>query len=332
MKRMTLNGKGQVVAAGGRASKSGRGRGLAAPRFSRCLRRVAAGGGGLALLSLMVLSPLVAAPASAVGTAWYAYADGGAGGTPSTCPQTATTSDQCTLAEALSEAAAGDTVFLATPGGSGTGEADYVGNWTVSTSGTSASAPLTIELANGVANPTLDGNGGSSSSPCSTSACNGPVITISNSAFVVIDGVAFQNADNTSAAPFGGAIQNDAGGTLTVTGSAFTGNTAADGGALANGYAGSGTLSVNGSNFSGNTATMDGGAIASGEQPSSTGTLAVTGSTFTGNEATGDDGGAIDSGDYQATVDRHQLELFGQQSQLRRWRHRHRRRLWAGHS
>ena len=174
-------------------------------------------------------------------------------------PRTATTSDQCTLAEALSEAAAGDTVFLATPGGSGTGEADYVGNWTVSTGGTSESAPLTMEPANGVANPTLDGNGGSSSSPCSTSACNGPIIAISNSAFVVIDGVAFQNADNTSAAPFGGAIQNDAGGTLTVTGSGFTGDSAADGGALANGYSGSGTLSVSGSTFSGNTATVDGG-------------------------------------------------------------------------
>ena len=235
------------------------------------------------------------------GTAWYAYAGGGATGTPSTCPQTATTSQQCTLAEALAGAAAGDIVYLATPGGSGTGEADYVGNWTVSTSGTSASAPLTIEPASGVANPTLDGNGGSSSSPCSTSACNGPVLTISNSAFVDIDGVTFQNADNTSAAPYGGAIQNDVGGTLTVTGSTFTGNTAADGGAIANGYSGTGTLNVSGSTFSGNTATEDGGAIASGEQTGSTATLVVTGSTFSDNEATNDDGGAIDSGDYQAT-------------------------------
>ena len=104
--------------------------------------------------------------------------------------------------------------YLATPGGTGTGEADYVGNWTVSTSGTSASTPLTIEPASGVADPTLDGNGGSSSSPCSTSACNGPLLTVSNSTFVDIDGVTFQNADNTSAAPYGGAIQNDAGGTL----------------------------------------------------------------------------------------------------------------------
>ena len=158
-------------------------------------------------------------------------ADGAAAGTPSTCPQTATTSDQCTLAEALSAPAAGDTVYFATPGGGGTGEADYVGNWAVSTSGTSASAPLTIEPAGGVADPTLDGNGGSNSSPCSTSACSGPVLTINNPAFVDIDGLTFQNADNTSAAPRGGAIQNDAGGTLTVTSSTFNGNTSADGGA-----------------------------------------------------------------------------------------------------
>jgi predicted outer membrane repeat protein len=249
----------------------------------------------------MVLSPVVAASASAAGTTWYAYADGGAMGTPSTCAETTTTSQQCTLAEALAGAAAGDTVFLATPGGSGTGEADYVGNWSVSTSGTSPPAPLTIEPANGVANPTLDGNGGSGSSPCSTSACNGSILTVSNSAFLVIDGVMFQNADNTSAAPYGGAIQNDAGGSLTVTGSAFTGNTASDGGAVANGYAGTGTLNISGSTFSANTATADGGAISSGEQPGSTATLVVTGSTFSDNKATNDDGGAIDSGDYQAT-------------------------------
>ncbi len=250
---------------------------------------------------MMALSPVATAPASASGAAWYAYAGGGATGTPSTCPQTASTSNQCTLAEALSGAAAGDVVFLATPGGGETSEADYVGNWTVTTNGTSASAPLTIEPANGIANPTLDGNGGSSSSPCSTSACSGPVLTISTQVFVNIDGVTFQNADNTSAAADGGAIQNDVGGSLTVTASTFTGNTAADGGAIANGYSGSGTLTVSGSTFSGNTATEDGGAIASGEQTGNTSTVVVTGSTFSDNAAMNDDGGAIDSGDYQGT-------------------------------
>ncbi len=296
-----MNGNGQIVPASNRASQLGRGRGIVTPRLSRCLRQVAVAGSGLVLLSVMALSPVGAAPASAAGATWYAYAGGGATGTPSTCPQTTTTSDQCTLMEALSDAAAGDIVFLATPGGSGTGEADYVGNWAVSTSGTSASAPLTIEPASGVANPTLDGNGGSSSSPCSTSACNGPVLTIGSGAFVDIDGVTFQNADNTSAASYGGAIQSDAGGTLDVNNCTFTGNAAADGGAIANGYSGTGTLNLSGSTFSGNTATADGGAIVNGQRAGSTGTLVVTSSTFSGNTSTTDDGGAIDSGDYGAT-------------------------------
>jgi Bacterial Ig domain len=289
----------QVLAAGCGTSRYGSVRGRVAPRFSRCLRQVAAVASGIALLSVMVLSPVAATSAGALGTAWYAYADGGATGSPSTCPQTSSASQQCTLAEALTAAAAGDIIYLATPGGTGTGEADYVGNWTVSTSGTSASAPLTIEPASGVANPTLDGNGGSNSSPCSTAACDGPLLMVGTSAFVDIAGVTFQNADNTS---LGGAIQNDLGGTLRVTGSSFNSNTAADGGAIANGYSGTGALSVSGSKFSGNTASADGGAIANGEQPGSTATLLVTGSTFSGNKATGDDGGAIDSGDYQATA------------------------------
>ena len=301
-KGATVKGNRQLVPTRDGAGKPRPGRDSVNPRFSRYLRLLAATGSGLVLLSVMVVSPIVVAPASAVSTAWYAYAGGGATGSPSACPQTTTPSQQCTLAEALAAAAAGDTVYLATPGGSGTGEADYVGNWTVNTSGTSASAPLTIQPANGVANPTLDGNGGSSSSPCSTSACDGPVLTVSGSVFVDIDGLTFQNADNTSAAPYGGGIQNDAGGTLTISGSTFTGNTAADGGAIANGYSGTATLTVSGSTFSANTATADGGAISTGEQAGSTATLLVTGSTFSDNKANNDDGGAIDSGDYQATA------------------------------
>jgi len=297
---VSKNGDGHDVPAGGGTSKPGRGSAFVLPRFSRCLRQVAAAGSGLALLAVTALSPVGAAPASAAGTAWYAYAGGGAAGTPSACPQTTTTSDECTLAEALSGAAAGDIVYLATPGGTATGEADYIGNWTVSTSGTSASAPLTIEPASGVANPTLDGNGGSNSSPCSTSACDGPVLTISSPVFVDIDGVTFQNADGTSGAP-GGAIQNDAGGTLTVTACTFSNNTATYGGAVANGFSSTGTLNVSSSTFSDNTASQDGGAIASGEQSGGTATLVVTNSTFSGNKATSDDGGAIDSGDYSAS-------------------------------
>ncbi len=302
-----MNGKGQSARANSGAAGRGRGNYFVALHFSRCLRRAAAAGSGLALLSMMTLTPLVASPASASGTApasgtaWYAYANGSATGTPSSCPQTATTSLQCTLAEALAAAVAGDTVYLASPGGTGTGDADYVGNWTVATAGTSASTPLTIEAASGVADPTLDGDGGSNSSPCSTSACNGPLLMVSNSTFVDFVGVTFQNADNTSAAPYGGAIQNDAGGTLAVDNCTFSDDTASDGGAIANAYSGTGTVTVSASTFASDSATADGGAIVNGELAGSTATLVVTGSTFSGNKASTDDGGAIDSGDYQAT-------------------------------
>ena len=103
-----------------------------------------------------------------------------------------------------------------------------------------------------------------------------------------------------------------------MTGSTFTGNTAADGGAIANGYSGTGTLTVSGSTFSGNTATADGGAIASGEQAGSTATLVVTGSTFSGNTATNDDGGRHRQRRLPGhrDADCHQLHVFEQRSEL----------------
>ena len=111
-------------------------------------------------------------PAGAAGTTWYAYAKGSAS-SPTTCPQSTTTSQQCTLAQALSLAKAGDTVALATPGKAG----HYVGNWTLNPAGTSSSAPLIIEPASGVSKPVLDGNHGSAAH-CGTTACNGPVLTV----------------------------------------------------------------------------------------------------------------------------------------------------------
>jgi len=82
----------------------------------------------------------------------------------------------------------------------------------------------------------------------------------------------------------GGAIHNT--GTLTVTGSTFTGNSAHVSGAIYN----NGTLTVTNSTFSGNTATSASGAIYNGK-----GTVQVTGSTFSGNTAT-NASGAIQNG------------------------------------
>ncbi len=111
-------------------------------------------------------------PAGAAGTTWYAYAKGSTT-SPTTCPQSTTASQQCTLAQALSLAKDGDTVALATPGKAG----HYVGNWGVNPAGTSSSTPLTIEPASGVAHPILDGNNGKAKG-CGTAACNGPVLTV----------------------------------------------------------------------------------------------------------------------------------------------------------
>jgi hypothetical protein len=281
----------------------------------------------------MALSVVAVPYASASGGAsWYAYATGAAPSSATTCPETSTANQECTLGEALSLAGAGDTVYLATPGGTGTGEAAYVGNWSVATTGTSASAPLTIEPASGVADPTLSGNGGNSSG-CTTSSCDGPVLTIGTDAYVDISAVTFQDADNDTT-NVGGAVVNNEGGTLDVSSSTFSGNVALNaGGAIANGdvagssgtltvsgstfsdnvatsYAGgaidsgdntgTGVLSISASTFSANAAHTDGGAIDSGDE-SGTGTLTISGSTFSGNAVTSADGGAIDSGDHSGT-------------------------------
>ena len=193
---------------------------------------------------------------------------------------------------------------LATPGK----VAHYVGNWTVTTSGTSSSAPVTIKPAPGVTNPVLDGNHGKATG-CQTKACSGPVLTIGSKVHVDISGLTIQDGDHTFDG-YGGAIQNDAGGTLSVSACTFFKNTASDGGAIDNAdNAGTGTLTVSGSTFTDNRAifgpgvdTYDGGAIDNADN-AGIGTLTVSGSTFTDNSATSctsncsGGGGAIDSGD-----------------------------------
>ena len=87
-----------------------------------------------------------------------------------------------------------------------------------------------------------------------------------------------------SNALFGGILN---GGTLTITNSTLSGNSASVGGGISN----SGTLTVTNSTFSGNSARMFAGGIANGFGA----TLTVTNSTFSGNSATAQ-GGAIENG------------------------------------
>jgi hypothetical protein len=231
------------------------------------------------------LSLVGASSASAAGVrTLYAYGGGGAT-SPTSCPKTTRASEKCTLAEALALSVAGSTVALATPGSKG----HYIGNWTVSTRAFSASAPVTLKPAPGVADPTLDGNQGKATN-CQTKTCDGPVLTLASGVHMDLNGVTLQGADNTGR---GGAIDNGGGGTLSVSACRFSDNRAVDGGAIDNGDRGGGVLTVSASTFSGNTAGRDGGAIANADRGS--GGLTVSASKFSGNKAT--DGGAVDNGD-----------------------------------
>ncbi|MGD0394055.1 MAG: Ig-like domain repeat protein [Acidimicrobiales bacterium] len=242
---------------------------------------------------LGALGSFDAPPAGAAASTWYAYPSG-TSMSSSSCPQTSTSADQCSLTQALADATAGDTVALAVSGTNGTTSSYYVGNFSISTAGTSASSPITVAPAAGVNDPIIDGDDNPGFETCPTTTCDGPVLTVPSGTYVDISGVTIQNGYNTSSGEGGGI---DSTGDLTVADSTFSGNSAeSDGGAIASGdRSGSGTLTVTGSTFSGNSAAADGGAIDSGDH-SQNGTLTVSDSTFSGN-SDGDDGGAIDSGD-----------------------------------
>jgi hypothetical protein len=239
----------------------------------------------------------------------FAYASGLAPATARSCPLTADVTRRCTLGEAMAVAAAGGTIALATPGA----VAAYIGNWDLPGGVT---GPLWIQPAPGVADPTLDGNDGRRIR-CSTGSCNGAVLTVPKGLDVHVDDIMIKDARNTSDG-FGGAIANDRGSTLYVTGSTFLHDFARrDGGAIDNadaetaaldnvlaGWAGLGTLSVSTSTFSGDRAGSDGGAIdnadgsayAGGSYDVATGAVTVSSSMFSGNSALASNGGAIDSG------------------------------------
>lgn len=122
----------------------------------------------------------------------------------------------------------------------------------------------------GATNLTVSGGG---------SATVGTVLSVSSGAQVFLSGLTVANGNANS----GGGILNQ--GTLTVTNSAFAGNSTLGnlGGAIDN----SGTLTVADSTFSANSCGNTGGA---GGAIANSGTLAVANSTFSGNSS-GNDGG-----------------------------------------
>ena len=103
---------------------------------------------------------------------------------------------------------------------------------------------------------------------------------------VSLSGMTLSNGDGLSGITEGGAINNY--GTLTISNSVLSGNSAFEGGAISN----DGTLTVNGCILTGNSTTpggFGGGAIVS----LSSGVVTVSGSTLSDNSAGGGDGGAI---------------------------------------
>jgi len=142
---------------------------------------------------------------------------------------------------------------------------------------TRSSSTFRIFIVNSGANVTLNGltitNGLASNGGGILN--NGGTLTVTNSTL----------SGNTATAGGGGGILNN-GGTLTVTNSTLSGNTAtSNGGGIFN----NGTLTVTNSTLSGNTANGGGGIASSG-------TTTVTNSTLSGNSATASGGGIGSSG------------------------------------
>ena len=155
----------------------------------------------------------------------------------------------------------------------------------------SAHGTLTVTGSTFTRNSSTLDNGGPGGAIANGSSGHGDA-TVTNSAFT----------DNASGGN-GGAIDNiQVGGTLTVSGSTFSRNTGANGGAISSGGRnGTGPLTVSGSTFTDNRALGDGGAIDSGNHGTAS-DLTVSDSSFSGNSAT-QDGGAIANDDNYGSAD-----------------------------
>ncbi len=199
---------------------------------------------------------------------------------PLTVTTTADSTDSSAVCDGSDVCSLRDAITLANSQGSG--DISFASSITSTPSTitlTSALPPITATNIN-ITGPganllTVSGN---------NSATVGAVFVISSGVTASISGLTIANG-NTPGGNGGGGIAN--GGNLTVSNSAFSGNSAGyGGGGIANGIAnGNGTLTVSNSTFSGNTAGYGGG-IANG------GTLTVSNSTFSGNTA-GLGGGGI---------------------------------------
>jgi predicted outer membrane repeat protein len=248
-------------------------------------RRVAlAGLAGFCLLAAMATS------AQAATVSLYAAPSAAGAGDCSSPANACSIADAVTNANAASVA---DSVRIELAGGTYSLSSPAPTALTITFAGPS----LTFEAASGT--PILDG----------TDTVR--VLSVGATSTVTIDGLAIESGATTG---FGGGIDNH--GTLTVKRSTFSGNSAANGGGIAN-EAGA-TLAVQSSTFSQNTTTgVGGGAIISSGSATversaligntapvnggainvqGAGTVTVTSSTITGNTATGLGGGLSNLG------------------------------------
>jgi predicted outer membrane repeat protein len=188
----------------------------------------------------------------------------------------------CTLREAISSANADNSVTGDCVDGSGADTITFAANYTITLNLTPGqlviTSPITI-TGNGSANTILQAH----SSP---NTATWRVFEVQQGGSLTLQNLTVRHGGCHGACPTephaGGAIYNA--GTLTISNSVLTANTAGRGGAIEN----TNTLAVTNSTLSDNDATGSGGAI-----NSYTGVMTVTGSTFSGNDSSW--GGAINS-------------------------------------
>ena len=201
-----------------------------------------------------------------------------------------TPTNACLLTTALGEVGPGGTIELVTPGSS----ALYSGGFTVATSGTSAADPVTIEPYAGVSNPTLDGG---KTQTVLTDEENDQFEYAFNphsGVYLDISGVTIQNGLANADYDDGGGIFND-GGTVTVSDSTLSDNSAPGGGGGGI-FAYGGTTSVIDSTLSGNSANNIGGGILNDSGSiNGSGTTSVIDSTLSGNSANNVGGGIFNA-------------------------------------
>ena len=113
-------------------------------------------------------------------------------------------------------------------------------------------------------------------------------VTFTLKALTIAHGVRALNALRTTTSA-GGGLDNE-GGTVTISNSTFSGNSASYGGGLENG---NGTVSISNSTFSGNSAPGPAALASGGGLDNFGGTLSISNSTFSGNSASSGQGGGL---------------------------------------